>query len=53
MTMTHVMGKGHTIVTLLCDTSDKYKENIFDENFLFKKEIPAPTGLNKCIIKNL
>ena len=42
MVMAHDMGKGHTIVTLLCDTSDKYKEKMFNKDFLFEKEIPVP-----------
>ena len=36
------MGEGHTIVTLLCDTSDKYKDKMFNVDFLTEKGIPVP-----------
>jgi|TARA_B110000438_G_scaffold301034_2_gene354892 cysteine synthase A len=39
------LGPDHTIVTILCDTSDKYKSKMFNKEFLKQKKLPYPSWL--------
>jgi len=39
------LGPNHTIVTILCDTSDKYHSKLFNKQFLTKKGLPFPQWL--------
>lgn len=39
------LGPNHTIVTILCDTSDKYKSKLFNKDFLKSKKLPFPKWL--------
>ena len=39
------LGPKHTIVTILCDTSDKYRSKLFNREFLTKKGLPFPKWL--------
>ena len=36
------MGPGKTIVTILCDRSDKYATKMFNKKFLEEKGLPIP-----------
>ena len=39
------LGPNHTIVTILCDTSDKYRSKLFNKKFLSEKGLPIPKWL--------
>jgi len=39
------MGPGHIIITILCDTADKYRSKLFNKNFLIEKGLPLPKWL--------
>ena len=39
------MGPGKTIVTILCDRSDKYNSKMFNKTFLKEKNLPIPSWL--------
>lgn len=39
------LGPGHTIVTLLCDSGDRYKSKLFNPEFLRGKNLPVPDWL--------
>ena len=39
------LGPNHTIVTVLCDTSDKYRSKLFNKKFLIDKGLPFPKWL--------
>ena len=39
------LGPGKTIVTILCDRSDKYSSKMFNKKFLEEKGLPFPTWL--------
>ena len=39
------LGPGKTIVTILCDKSDKYNSKLFNKNFLEKKGLPIPSWI--------
>ncbi len=39
------LGPGKTIVTILCDKSDKYSSKMFNKSFLEKKGLPYPSWL--------
>ena len=36
------LGPGKTIVTILCDRSDKYATKMFNKKFLEEKGLPVP-----------
>ena len=36
------MGKGHTIVTVLCDYGTRYQSKLFNPEFLREKNLPVP-----------
>ncbi|MDC0216027.1 cysteine synthase A, partial [Candidatus Pelagibacter sp.] len=39
------LGPGKTIVTILCDKSDKYNSKLFNKSFLEEKSLPYPNWL--------
>ena len=39
------LGPGKTIVTILCDKSDKYNSKMFNKSFLKEKNLPTPSWL--------
>lgn len=39
------MGPGHTVVTLLCDSGQRYMSKLFNPAFLREKGLPAPSWL--------
>ncbi|MDC3085585.1 cysteine synthase A [Candidatus Pelagibacter sp.] len=39
------LGPGKTIVTILCDRSDKYNSKMFNKSFLKEKKLPIPSWL--------
>ena len=39
------LGPGKTIVTILCDKSDKYNSKMFNKSFLLEKKLPIPSWL--------
>ncbi len=39
------LGPGKTIVTILCDKSDKYNSKMFNKKFLQEKDLPYPNWL--------
>jgi len=39
------MGPGHTIVTLLCDSGQRYMSKLYNPAFLRKKGLPTPSWL--------
>lgn len=45
--MAKSMGKGHTIVTILCDGGTRYQSKIFNPVFLANKNLPAPAWLER------
>jgi len=43
--MAQKLGKGHTIVTILCDIGTRYQSKLFNEAFLREKDLPVPLWL--------
>ena len=39
------LGSNHTIVTILCDTADKYRSKLSNKKFLVDKGLPYPKWL--------
>jgi len=39
------LGPGHTIVTILCDKSDRYNSKLFNKSFLQEKGLPFPNWI--------
>ena len=39
------LGPGKTIVTILCDKSDKYNSKLFNKKFLQEKGLPYPNWI--------
>ena len=39
------LGPGKTIVTILCDKSDKYNSKMFNKSFLKEKNLPVPSWI--------
>jgi cysteine synthase A len=39
------IGPGKTIITILCDRSDKYNSKMFNKSFLKEKNLPVPSWL--------
>jgi len=37
-----VMGPGHTIVTILCDSGSRYLSKLYNRNFLVNNDLPCP-----------
>ncbi len=42
MRLAKVMGPGHTIVTVLCDSGNRYQSKMFNPDFLREKGLPCP-----------
>jgi cysteine synthase A len=40
------MGPGHTIATVICDSGDRYKSKLFNEEFLKSKGLEPKKYLN-------
>ena len=40
-----ILGPGKTIVTILCDKSDKYNSKMFNKKFLLEKGLPVPSWI--------
>ena len=45
MKLANAIGPGKTIVTILCDSADRYKAKMFDVEFLKEKGLPVPDWL--------
>ena len=45
MQMARDMGPGHRIVTILCDSGQRYQSKIWNPEFLKSKDLPVPTWL--------
>ena len=41
------LGPGHTIVTILCDSGNRYQSKLFNPEFMRSKNLPVPTWLEK------
>jgi len=39
------LGTGKTIITILCDKSDRYQSKLFNKKFLIEKKLPYPKWL--------
>jgi cysteine synthase A len=39
------MGPGHTIVTILCDSGQRYQSKVWNPDFLRAKELPVPVWM--------
>ena len=39
------LGPGKTIITILCDRSDRYQSKLFNKKFLIEKKLPFPDWL--------
>lgn len=39
------LGPGHTVVTVLCDSGDRYRSKLFDPAFLRERGLPTPSWL--------
>jgi len=42
------MGRGHTIVTVLCDYGQRYQSKLFDPAFLRERDLPVPSWLGRA-----
>ena len=42
-----LMGPGHTIVTILCDSGTRYQSRLFNPGFLRSKGLPVPQWLDR------
>ena len=45
MAMAKDMGKGHMIVTILCDSGQRYQSKVWNPDFLRSKNLPVPSWL--------
>ncbi len=41
------LGPGHTIVTVLCDSGNRYQTKLFNPEFMRSKNLPVPAWLEK------
>ena len=41
------LGAGHTIVTVLCDSGNRYQSKLFNPEFMRSKNLPVPEWLEK------
>jgi len=41
------LGSGHTIVTILCDSGNRYQSKLFNPAFMRSKNLPVPEWLEK------
>ncbi len=42
------LGRGHTIVTVLCDAGQRYQSRLFNPAFLRSKNLPVPTWIERA-----
>ena len=42
------LGPGHTIVTILCDYGTRYRDKLFNPEFLRSKELPVPDWMERA-----
>jgi len=42
------LGRGHTIVTVLCDYGTRYQSRLFNPRFLREKDLPVPGWLERA-----
>ena len=47
MAMARDMGPGHTIVTILCDSGQRYQSKVWNPAFLREKNLPVPSRLEE------
>ena len=40
------LGRGHTVVTILCDFGTRYQSKLFNPAFLREKNLPVPDWLD-------
>ena len=45
LAMAREMGPGHTIVTVLCDSGQRYQSKVWNPKFLKSKDLPVPDWL--------
>ncbi len=45
--MARELGRGHTIVTVLCDYGSRYASKLFNPEFLRSKDLPVPKWLSE------
>ena len=45
LAMAREMGPGHTIVTILCDSGQRYQSKVWNPEFLRSKDLPVPDWL--------
>ena len=43
--MARELGPGHTVVTILCDSGNRYQSKLFNPDFLREKNLPVPPWL--------
>ncbi len=43
------LGRGHTIVTVLCDSGQRYQSRLFNPAFLRSKNLPVPTWIERPV----
>ena len=41
------LGPGHTIVTVLCDSGNRYQSKLFNPDFMRSKHLPVPEWLER------
>jgi cysteine synthase A len=41
------LGPGHTIVTVLCDSGNRYQSKLFNPDFMRSKDLPVPQWLER------
>jgi cysteine synthase A len=41
------LGPGHTIVTILCDSGNRYQSKLFNPDFMRSKNLPVPAWLER------
>jgi cysteine synthase A len=46
MRLAKKLGPGHTIVTILCDSGLRYRQRLFNPEFLASKDLPVPAFLS-------
>ena len=44
--LAHDLGRGHTVVTILCDYGNRYQSKLFNREFLMSKDLPIPDWMN-------
>jgi cysteine synthase A len=45
--LAHQLGPGHTVVTVLCDSGNRYQSKLFNPDFMRSKNLPVPRWLEK------